>query len=142
VRWNPCFEWRHVKVESAALSISLHVAVVALLFAHLPTTPQQPPAPDGDATSGVPLDVFIIPGDGAGPQCDGYDGVGIRHALGGHILDVAPRSPAERAGIAAGDVLLDPLGIDLRQPAGTTVRLSTQRGNYVLVTARICTGKT
>ncbi|HUP06347.1 MAG TPA: hypothetical protein VMU47_04300 [Caldimonas sp.] len=79
-------------------------------------------------------------------KCDGrlYTGIGIRFWANGEIIEVAAGGPADRAGLQAGDTLLDPYAIqpDELRP-GTRIRLRFLRGEREMppvaaVVDRIC----
>lgn len=61
------------------------------------------------------------------PCSKSYIGLGIRH-WGGDIIEIAPDSPIERAGVRATDVILNPwvLGRN-RYPLGTKIVLEIER---------------
>jgi len=74
---------------------------------------------------------------------DSYRGVGFRNTLFDTVVDVAPNSPAERAGLLIGDNVLN-IGIfgGNRYPVGTTLIAKVERLGRELelpmVTGNIC----
>jgi hypothetical protein len=140
------FDHRHA---AAAVSITLHVALLAALL--WPSVVAR--SNDRNAEQGV--DVRLIQDDGElrpkadtpaeqplekpadGPpstaalsKCDGrtYTGIGVRSWVNGAILEVATGGPADKAGIRAGDTLLN---LDVTEPdqhkPGTPVTLRILR---------------
>jgi S1-C subfamily serine protease len=86
------------------------------------------PAPDSDGPLGPRAPsagsrVFPI-----GCRGDVYTGIGVRVNAAGFVVDLAPRGPAERAGLRPGDAILnlDDLPIDV-YPVGHTVALRLLR---------------
>jgi len=138
---------RHI---AAATSIALHVALMLVLTAAPPAVR----SPDRHADKDV--EVRLTQDDGrlrpkpetpadrpprkradgtpttaALSRCDGrlYTGIGVRSWGGGAIIEVASGGPADKAGIVAGDILLNP-GVtepDQHKP-GTRITLRIQRG--------------
>jgi len=128
----------------AAASLALHLTVIAALF--WPAATERPAEPGGERIE-VSLmkedDRLRRSGDAMadtspdrladGPRsatalskCDGriYTGIGLRAALNGTILEVASGGPADKAGIRAGDVLLNGEAVEPDQyEAGTPITL-------------------
>lgn len=82
----------------------MHVLPLAI---RLPARPQEPPPV---TLSGLEEFKFRAKADGnGGLACDNtYRGVGIHFDWGNTVTEVAPGKPAERAGVVAGDTLLNP----------------------------------
>ena len=86
------------------------------------------------------------PAKAAWAKCDGqtYTGIGVRAWVNGAILDVAADGPADKAGLRAGDTLLnfDAIDPDQHKP-GTRITLRYLRGEremppVVAVVQEIC----
>lgn len=123
-------------------SIALHLLIAFLLLA--PSVVKKPP------NNGKPIPVkFFMREDklrgeelvvGKGLACAGYHytGVGIRMSYD-IIIEVAPNSPAESAGLREGDELIDPnqLAAD-RFAIGTAIDLKIKRnGREIVVPIKI-----
>jgi S1-C subfamily serine protease len=157
--------WIDHRHAAAAISVALHFAVVLAVV--------WPPAAAGsknrNAEKGV--EVRLIDDDGRlkpqaqtlaehppakvqdGPRstaalskCDGrlYTGIGVRSLFNGAIVEVASGGPADKAGLRAGDTLLDAdvLEPDQHKP-GTAITLRILRDEremppVVAVVAEIC----
>ena len=119
---------------AAAVSIALHLVVMGALL----WPPEAARSKDSTAEKGI--DVRVIQDDGQlrpkvdalaerppekpadGPpaaaalsKCDGriYTGIGVRSWVNGSILEVASGGPADKAGLRAGDTLLN---LDVTEP--------------------------
>lgn len=102
---------------------------------------EKPPPKKNPATVDVRNNVNKLRGEEKeardGLHCGGYhySGLGIHINFGsGEILDVGPGTPAEIAGLQAGDILLDPdaLAPD-RYPPGTILDIPIDRHGQKLV---------
>lgn len=134
---------------AATASVAVHLTVMLALMS-------SPPAlhlPDRSADKGV--EVRMIDDDGqlkprpdpladdppekvadgmartaALSKCDGrlYTGIGVRTWASGAIIEVAAGGPADKAGLLAGDVLLNPEATEPNQhKAGTRITLRIRR---------------
>jgi hypothetical protein len=146
---------------AALASVSAHVALLAFVAGAIPgCTPPSSGYPQGEKMrdlSGmdkepVPLQVTLL-GDGQGMtpedlvECEGgeYVGIGIWQGPGGAVLMVGDNTPASRAGMRVGDVLLNGDILEPnRYPKGTAVRLRVLRGGAELLltifVGRVCFG--
>jgi S1-C subfamily serine protease len=88
---------------AGCLTVALHSLLAALVM--VSCTQVAPAAvPSGGAPR--PMDVVLLESTPAGMlACPGriYEGVGFTHSWGGFVIQVAPGSPAARAGMQQGD---------------------------------------
>jgi len=137
---------RRGRRAALALSIALHAVVFAALAVHRVGPAPAPgaagvlvrlvlppgrlvPAPEGDGP--LPPRTVVAAGNDLHPTgCRGtvYTGIGATVNRAGFILELAPRGPAERAGLRPGDAILnlEELPIDA-YPAGKPVALRLLR---------------
>ncbi|HEY4200027.1 MAG TPA: DegQ family serine endoprotease [Devosiaceae bacterium] len=80
------------------------------------------------ANAGINGGTIVRPWFGARTQdvtADIADSIGLDHPHGALITEVAPDSPAERAGFKAGDVILDANGVPIDQASALDFRIAT-----------------
>lgn len=130
-----------MNIPAAIAVFALH----AILLAPLPGCHQPPPPPPVAQARLVVDDStrFARSGDGDLACEDSYRGVGFRLNVIDAVMDVAPGSPAERAGMRVGDnVLNEPIFGGNRHPLGTTLVAKVERMGQTLelpmVTGNIC----
>lgn len=123
------------RICGAAGSLLLHALVIFLLLSHTSVVykpPEQHTAVDVEYAREQKLKGEETIGNGL--ECGGYHytGVGILVASSGRILDVGPNTPASRAGLKEGDILVDEnqLAPD-RFVIGTTVHVLVRRDGVV-----------
>jgi serine protease Do len=81
------------------------------------------------AEAGIAGGALVRPWFGARLQAvtsDLADSLGLGHARGALISELAPDGPAQRAGFADGDVILSVDGFDIEQPSAFDFRLATK----------------
>lgn len=137
---------RH-RVGARTASAAIHAA----LLAAPDTAPRLPPllAESSEQDGSEPLRVTLLPAgsDPAAPPCpDYYVGVGYVASWGGTVSQVAPDGPAARAGLLAGDVVVNGDSIPRWSEPGRPVKLRVWRAGVevtmVATTAYICYGST
>lgn len=149
----------------AGVSLALHLAVILTFLWPGTAAPSKPRnaqrsvdvrllreggrlRPQVDAAADDPA---MTTSDGPGTKvpwskCDGrlYSGIGLSHWLNGEIVEVAPGGPADKAGLRAGDTLLDPDAMQADEhPPGTRIALRFLRDEHemptvVAVVEKIC----
>jgi hypothetical protein len=119
-------------------TITVHLSVLVPLFLHSCTHKSPPPKHPVEVQSGNARDMKLRGQQSlaTGLACGGetYKGVGIYVFPWDHrVLEVGPGTPAERAGIQQGDIILNDeelLGPD-RHEVGTVLSLQVKRGLVV-----------
>jgi predicted metalloprotease with PDZ domain len=136
-----------VKPLALAGTVLLHAALAAALLVRCtPAIPSEPPKKAESQQERKPIEIRLLPaGEEGDNYCDSsYTGIGVMVSrLDGHIIDVAPGSPADRAGVKEGDIYLnaDEFPPDSLKP-GSRITLRIQRAgrtfNLQAVIGRVC----
>lgn len=116
------------RIKGMVLTVLLHSLL--LIPAIRCTEVVKPPPPQQEQAKKEDLEiVFVSVGEEGEKQCDAsYVGIGVMNNIGGVIIEVASRSPAEKAGLRVGDIFLnaDEFYPD-RYTEGTTIVVRIER---------------